>query len=243
MGQLFSRETRENREEVTDKSFAAAIELVDFLKRNVDNEAMFRSNGRSPVHQKILNCLFRGDRTLRTYFCNEHVADCASALFIYLQCLKQPLIPDRVQQLIIAENPGVPEEMIAMDALGLLHQDLSGPHLDLLKSLFELFRKIGSNRHRSELTSPNLPVCLLPTFFSIQGPWTRKWRQVASTFQELIIRAPEFKSEQRGFSPQLCCLPRPRERPTHCYDGTLPLEPLPLIHIFEPRDGNYIEAL
>ncbi|PSN51879.1 hypothetical protein C0J52_11588 [Blattella germanica] len=98
--------------------------------------------------------------------------------------LREPLIPVRVQQLVLAENPGVPERMVASDALGLLRQDLSGRHLELLRSLLDLLY---------------VPSDVM------------RWKQVATTFNELINTAPLWldKCGSREQDDQ------PEEQPPH----------------------------
>ncbi|KAL1140708.1 hypothetical protein AAG570_000638, partial [Ranatra chinensis] len=136
--------------------------------KDYQEEGIFRLTGHKQLRQKILGVLLRGDRTaLQPFLRHECIIEIAAAFQLFLQYLKQPLLPVRVQELLAADNPGIPAQVVAEDALGLLYQDLPGRHLHLLKSILELLHAISKTSHRSELTSLNLPIVLLPTFFNI----------------------------------------------------------------------------
>ncbi|XP_014261969.1 uncharacterized protein LOC106674043 [Cimex lectularius] len=194
------RKFLQNEMNATDKSLAVALEVVEFLKENFREEGLFRYSGRCDTRQKILTCMIKGDKvSIKPLLQRSTIIECASALQTFIRYLKQPIIPVRVQQLVLADNPGIPENLVASDALGLLQQDLSGPHLELLLSLFELIYLICSNYHRNEFTCVSLPITLLPTFFNIKQPWGQKWRQVATRFHELIIKAPEWSRQKKHY--------------------------------------------
>ncbi|XP_069689255.1 uncharacterized protein [Periplaneta americana] len=114
----------------------------------------------------------------------------AAALQMFLMHLREPLIPVRVQRLVLAENPGIPERIVASDALGLLRQDLSGRHLQLLTSLLDLLYVGTRNSPTNELQGCSLSVALLPIFFSLKSDDVVRWKQVAARFNELIFTAP-----------------------------------------------------
>jgi len=70
----------------------------------------------------------------------------------------------------VADNPGVEAQIIAQDALGLIRQDVSGRHGELLTDILDLLRHLtlsGPPSECSELRGSPLPVVLLPVFFNL----------------------------------------------------------------------------
>lgn len=70
----------------------------------------------------------------------------------------------------LADNPGVEDQVIAQDALGLIRQDVSGRHGELLTHVLDLLRHLtlsGPPSECSELRGSPLPIALLPVFFNL----------------------------------------------------------------------------
>lgn len=70
----------------------------------------------------------------------------------------------------LADNPGVEDQVIAQDALGLIRQDVGGRHSELLTHILDLLRHLtlsGPPSECSELRGSPLPVALLPVFFNL----------------------------------------------------------------------------
>lgn len=77
---------------------------VFFLSADLEIEGLFTSSGNLRTRKKIQSYLSRGDvYTLRNWGF-EFVVECAAALKIFLQNLPQPLIPKRVQQLVVGKR-------------------------------------------------------------------------------------------------------------------------------------------
>lgn len=68
----------------------------------------------------------------------------------------------------LAENSGVPEKIIANDALGLLREEVNGKHKELLIEVFSFLKDASVKTNTSELTGCNLPLKLLPVFFEVE---------------------------------------------------------------------------
>lgn len=69
-----------------------------------------------------------------------------------------------------ADNPGVEAQIIAQDALGLIKQDVSGRHGELLTTVLDLLRHLTLSAppsECSELHGSPLPIALLPVFFKL----------------------------------------------------------------------------
>ncbi|KAL0271969.1 UNVERIFIED_CONTAM: hypothetical protein PYX00_005115 [Menopon gallinae] len=189
MGQCFSR--KEKKEIISTRCLEAVKETMEILKDNLETEGLFISSGNIRTRRKIQSYISRGDiYTLRNWGF-EFVVECAAALKMFLLSLPQPLIPKRVQKLVIAENTGVPEKTIANDALGLLKEEVSGRHKELLLEVFTFLKDAAVKENTSELTGCNLPLKLLPVFFDIETDDPQKFRDVATVFHEIIMEAPE----------------------------------------------------
>ena len=163
-----------------------------FSFQDAREEGLFRRAGRRDLRRRILNSLKKGERP---YLGNNNAAlECAAALQLFLSHLKKPVMPQHVQELLLADNPGVTTHMIARDALGLIRQDVGGRHGELLAGLFDLLRHLtlsGPPSERTELRGSPLPIALLPVFFTLTPADLVKWKQVAARFSELITEAPE----------------------------------------------------
>ncbi|XP_046427197.1 uncharacterized protein LOC124183139 [Neodiprion fabricii] len=177
---------------ISKKSLIAVKESINFLKQHSREEGLFRRVGRRDVRRRILSAMTRGEKP-QLGDINGAALECAAALQLFLSRLKVPVMPRNVQQLILAENPGVSPRTVARDALGLIRQDVNGRHGELLCDLLGLLRHLtlaAPPSECSELRGSPLPVALLPVFFALTPADLVKWRQVAARFSELINEAP-----------------------------------------------------
>ncbi|XP_011697468.1 PREDICTED: uncharacterized protein LOC105455671 isoform X2 [Wasmannia auropunctata] len=186
---------------ISQKSLDVVKVLIHFLKKHARVEGLFRRAGRREVRRHILNSLKKGHKP---HFENSNAAlECAAALQIFLSRLKKPIMPQHVQELILADNPGVEAQVIAQDALGLIRQDVGGRHGELLIHVLDLLRHLtlsGPPSECSELRGSPLPVALLPVFFNLSPDDLIRWKQVAARFSELITEAAAQlrRDEQHG---------------------------------------------
>ncbi|XP_012057879.1 PREDICTED: uncharacterized protein LOC105621012 [Atta cephalotes] len=176
---------------ISQKSLDVVKILIHFLKEHARVEGLFRRAGRREVRRYILNSLKKGHKP---HFENSNnvALECAAALQIFLSRLKKPIMPQHVQELILADNPGVEAQVIAQDALGLIRQDVGGRHCELLIHVLDLLRHLtlsGPPSECSELRGSPLPVALLPVFFNLSPGDLIRWKQVAARFSELITEA------------------------------------------------------
>ncbi|KAH0952710.1 hypothetical protein HN011_008683 [Eciton burchellii] len=185
---------------ISQKSLDAVKGLIHFLKEHARVEGLFRRAGRRELRQYILNSLKKGHKPHFEDPSNAAL-ECAAALQIFLSHLKKPIMPQHVQELILADNPGVEAQIIAQDALGLIRQDVSGRHGELLTDILDLLRHLtlsGPPSECSELRGSPLPVILLPVFFNLSPSDLIRWKQVAARFSELITEAAEQLRRQQA---------------------------------------------
>ncbi|XP_076237555.1 uncharacterized protein LOC143181167, partial [Calliopsis andreniformis] len=178
---------------ISKKSLQAVKQIIIFLKEHAREEGLFRRGGRRDLRRRILNSLKKGEKP-HLGNNNNAALECAAALQLFLSNLKKPVMPQHVQELLLADNPGVTAHVIARDALGLIRQDVGGRHGELLAGLLDLLRHLtlsGPPSERSELRGSPLPIALLPVFFTLTPADLVKWKQVAARFSELITEAPE----------------------------------------------------
>ncbi|KAL6266218.1 hypothetical protein P5V15_003078 [Pogonomyrmex californicus] len=187
---------------ISQKSLDVVKALIHFLKEHARVEGLFRRAGRRELRRHILNSLKKGHKP---HFedSNNAALECAAALQIFLSRLKKPIMPQHVQELILADNPGVEAQVIAQDALGLIRQDVGGRHGELLIHVLDLLRHLtlsGPPSECSELRGSPLPVALLPVFFNLSPGDLTRWKQVATRFNELITEAAAqlHRDERRG---------------------------------------------
>ncbi|XP_011640706.1 uncharacterized protein LOC105429435 [Pogonomyrmex barbatus] len=187
---------------ISQKSLDVVKTLIHFLKEHARVEGLFRRAGRRELRRHILNSLKKGHKP---HFedSNNAALECAAALQIFLSRLKKPIMPQHVQELILADNPGVEAQVIAQDALGLIRQDVGGRHGELLIHVLDLLRHLtlsGPPSECSELRGSPLPVALLPVFFNLSPGDLTRWKQVATRFNELITEAAAqlHRDERRG---------------------------------------------
>ncbi|XP_076629961.1 uncharacterized protein LOC143346089 [Colletes latitarsis] len=189
--QTFLRRQNADDDIISKKSLQSVKQIINFLKEHAREEGLFRRSGRRDLRRRILNSLKKGERP---HLDNNNVAlECAAALQLFLGHLKKPVMPQHVQQLLLADNPGVTAHVIARDAWGLIRQDVGGRHGELLAGLLDLLRHLtlsGPPSERSELRGSPLPIALLPVFFTLTPADLVKWKQVAARFSELITEAP-----------------------------------------------------
>ncbi|XP_043602305.1 uncharacterized protein LOC122576295 isoform X2 [Bombus pyrosoma] len=189
---MFLRRQDTDDDIISKKSLQSVKQIINFLKEHAREEGLFRRAGRRDLRRRILNSLKKGEKPHLGN--NDAALECAAALQLFLSHLKKPVMPQHVQQLLLADNPGVTAHMIAKDALGLIRQDVGGRHGELLAGLLDLLRHLtlsGPPSERSELRGSPLPIALLPVFFTLTPADLVKWKQVAARFNELITEAPE----------------------------------------------------
>ncbi|KOX73438.1 hypothetical protein WN51_14484, partial [Melipona quadrifasciata] len=189
---MFLRRQDTDDDIISKKSLQSVKQIINFLKEHAREEGLFRRAGRRDLRRRILNSLKKGEKPHLGN--NDAALECAAALQLFLSHLKKPVMPHHVQQLLLADNPGVTAHMIAKDALGLIRQDVGGRHGELLAGLLDLLRHLtlsGPPSERSELRGSPLPIALLPVFFTLTPADLVKWKQVATRFNELITEAPE----------------------------------------------------
>ncbi|KAK2583412.1 hypothetical protein KPH14_009399 [Odynerus spinipes] len=178
---------------ISKKSLLVVKEIIHFLKEHAREEGLFRRSGRRKLRRRILNSLKKGEKP--QFELGDDVAlECAAALQLFLSRLKKPVMPQHVQELILADNPGITAGVVARDALGLIRQDVGGRHGELLADLLDLMRHLtisGPPSERTELQGSPLPVALLPVFFTLTPADLTRWKQVAARFSELITEAPK----------------------------------------------------
>ncbi|XP_076300383.1 uncharacterized protein LOC143218810 [Lasioglossum baleicum] len=197
MGAQSSKRQDADDDIISQKSLQSVRQTIIFLKKHARVEGLFRRAGRRELRTRILNSLKRGEKP---HFGNSNnnnsnaALECAAALQLFLSHLKKPVMPQHVQELLLADNPGVTAHVIARDALGLIRQDVGGRHGELLAELLDLLRHLtlsGPPSERSELRGSPLPIALLPVFFTLTPADLLKWKQVATRFSELITEAPD----------------------------------------------------
>ena len=72
---------------------------------DVREEGIFRSAGRPHTRRKILSSLRRGDRSTLRHNLKGAAIEGAAALQMFLMNLREPLIPVRVQKLVLGKYP------------------------------------------------------------------------------------------------------------------------------------------
>ncbi|CAD1477797.1 unnamed protein product, partial [Heterotrigona itama] len=218
---MFLRRQDTDDDIISKKSLQSVKQIINFLKerkistgqrelvfwfQDAREEGLFRRAGRRDLRRRILNSLKKGEKPHLGN--NDAALECAAALQLFLSHLKKPVMPHHVQQLLLADNPGVTAHMIAKDALGLIRQDVGGRHGELLAGLLDLLRHLtlsGPPSERSELRGSPLPIALLPVFFTLTPADLVKWKQVATRFNELITEAPEQLQLNENRSCEMEC--------------------------------------
>ncbi|OXU30379.1 hypothetical protein TSAR_009270, partial [Trichomalopsis sarcophagae] len=178
---------------ISKKSLEVVKDVISLLKQHSREEGLFRRSGRQILRQQILQSLKKGEK-LQVPNSPDTAKECAAALQLYLAQLKSPVIPTRVQQLLLADNPGITAHTIARDALGIIRQDVMGRHSELLVDLLGLLNHLllcSPASERTELQAPTLVSTFLPVFFNLASDDVTKWRQVAARLNELVMEAPK----------------------------------------------------
>ncbi|CAD7086180.1 unnamed protein product [Hermetia illucens] len=151
--------------------------------------------------RRIISKIRSGDENLLVFLklsCTPR--ECASALSQFLHKIGKPLLPRRVQQLLIAENKGICSRTVALDALGLINDELEGTHLELFMAIMDLMKilsTVGSLRP-TEVRVSHAPYLLMPLLFSTSDKLVKNWRSIADILNEMIIcfdmyvQAPEI---------------------------------------------------
>lgn len=130
---------------------------------------VFLNHGSQRPINDLLAMLRKGDPQLRVYL-HMHCTprQCATALMAFLRSRRRPLLPQRVQQLLIGPNERISASTVATDALGLLKQDIhQSNNLILLYALFDLLRTlttVGSLRP-TEIRTSIAPQLIMPFLF------------------------------------------------------------------------------
>ncbi|XP_046390098.1 uncharacterized protein LOC124158809 isoform X2 [Ischnura elegans] len=198
------------------KVYLAAEDAMQFLKQNAHVEGLFRIERGSSIKPRLVQAMKRGDRQALSHLlypnseelaripglsdigfatADSYIAvECSAALISLLGCLPKPLFPVRVQRLVLGGNEGVPVQSVACDALGLLKQDISGRHLNLVTSFLDLLYTVSKNARFSELGGPSVAATLLPVVFQLQAEDVCRWQNSAAIFSELITMAPKYFS-------------------------------------------------
>ncbi|KAJ8679840.1 hypothetical protein QAD02_015627 [Eretmocerus hayati] len=191
--EIWNRTKEDEDEIISQASLEVVKDVILLLKQHSREEGLFRRSGEHVIRQRVLESLKKGER-LQVPSTPDSAKECAAALQLYLTQMRPPVVPKRVQQLLIADNPGISVSTIANDALGLIRQDVIGRHNDLLVNILMLLRHLlifSPASERTELQAPPVVMTFLPVFFELSTDDALKWRQIASRFNEVIIEAPK----------------------------------------------------
>ncbi|XP_026479454.1 uncharacterized protein LOC113385839 [Ctenocephalides felis] len=232
---LLSQETPSSRqikgnpqkEIISKKCLISVLECIEYLKDNTEQFGLFYQLGSRTRARDILSRIERGDQdilqSLRTH---GGPLEVASALKTFLVGLRAPLMPARVQELIVADNAGVSTRTVALDALGLLSQETpSSRQRTLLLSLLGLLQKISNNANSNntlgELEGSHAALVMLPVFFNFTVDVLPHWRRIAAVFNELLICVPGLDDPENSDS----IIRTLAERPSG--DLSIDIQPIP----------------
>lgn len=169
--------------------------IIDFLDSRFPG--IFVNYGSQRPIVKILKKIRHGDPKINEYIrANCTPRQCAAALMTFLKALHKPLLPNRVQELLIglenwiiyyfilflniiflADNDYVAARVIAMDALGLLKQDVKQYQIDLILALLNLMKILATtgSLRPTEVHTSFAPFLIMPIFFKPAVSRTRNW--------------------------------------------------------------------
>lgn len=170
---------------------------------------MFINNGNQNKVDQIIHRLKKGDETIYSYlvdYCTPR--EVATALTQYLMKHK-PLLPERIQMLLVARNDGVTSTTIALDALGLLFEEFSNcTNLKLIHSILDIMKDLSTKGQLrpTEMRVSHAPYIILPLFFDETVSTLKKkfldflnnfffcqrdvllnWKKVCDTLHEMIM--------------------------------------------------------
>lgn len=176
---------------ITRKQTVALLYLFYFLKMHAVYTGIFVSLGNQRTIQKLLLHLLKGDPNIAEYLHHNSCSprECASAVNIFLQ-RKRPLLPIRVQKLLMAKNCGVTPKMIALDALGLILEEFYNTNkLKIVYGLLELMKVLSTvgSLKPTEVRISHAPYILLPIFFEEKPDVTLNWKRVCDVVNEMIM--------------------------------------------------------
>ncbi|XP_037913662.1 uncharacterized protein LOC119653180 isoform X2 [Hermetia illucens] len=186
---------------ISKQQLYAVQQCIQFLKENCNYTGIFINFGSQIKVRRIISKIRSGDENLLVFLklsCTPR--ECASALSQFLHKIGKPLLPRRVQQLLIAENKGICSRTVALDALGLINDELEGTHLELFMAIMDLMKilsTVGSLRP-TEVRVSHAPYLLMPLLFSTSDKLVKNWRSIADILNEMIIcfdmyvQAPEI---------------------------------------------------
>lgn len=188
---------------ITRKQTSALLYCLHFLKKHAHihyNNGIFVNLGNQRTIQKILLYLNRGDQSINIYLHEQcSTRECAAAVNSFL-LRKRPLLPARVQKLLVAKNHGVTPKMIALDALGLILQEFYNTNnLKVLHGLLDIMKvlsTVGSLRP-TEIRVSHAPYILLPLFFEERREVLMNWKRVLDTLNEMVIMADLLKAPDK----------------------------------------------
>ncbi|XP_026479451.1 uncharacterized protein LOC113385836 [Ctenocephalides felis] len=215
------------KEIISKKCLISVLECIEYLKDNTEQFGLFYQLGSRTRARDILSRIERGDQdilqSLRTH---GGPLEVASALKTFLVGLRAPLMPARVQELIVADNAGVSTRTVALDALGLLSQETpSSRQRTLLLSLLGLLQKISNNANSNntlgELEGSHAALVMLPVFFNFTVDVLPHWRRIAAVFNELLICVPGLDDPENSDS----IIRTLAERPSG--DLSIDIQPIP----------------
>ncbi|CAH1156072.1 unnamed protein product [Phaedon cochleariae] len=182
---------------ISDDSLEAVREVVTALRSNVQiigQGWIFRGETalQRGIVLEIVLAIEKGNlRHLRNLLDSGWRLEASQALYTFLTRLSQPLIPHSIQSLVLDDNGHVPVEIVATDVLGLMKQELSDRHFQLVSILLNLLDTVIKVSPADELRGNTLPISMLPFFFNIQSQHINEWRRIATIFVELIRLASQ----------------------------------------------------
>ncbi|XP_055545202.1 uncharacterized protein LOC129730144 [Wyeomyia smithii] len=153
---------------VTKKQAAALMTCLEYLTENISSNGLFLSPGNVDHSEQIYRKIESGKGKLLKYLYEISAPrECAMAVNRFIKAYKVSMLPERALNLLCAQNDGIPERLIALDALNLIQHESSGAQLQFARAYLQMMQQLTLRGYFTphEIKTIISPYLAIPTLF------------------------------------------------------------------------------
>nr|XP_029714471.1 uncharacterized protein LOC115258495 [Aedes albopictus] len=145
---------------IKEKQARALLQCVSYLTDNISFFGLFLSTGSLEHLDRIYNKIESGHAQMYDYLEQQSAPrECAMAMHRFIRTHKISILPERALNLLCARNFGIPQRLVALDALNLLQHESSGMRWQFARAYLLMMQQLTL---RGYLTPHEIRIVISP---------------------------------------------------------------------------------
>ncbi|EAT36635.1 AAEL008440-PA [Aedes aegypti] len=138
----------------------ALLQCINYLTDNISFFGLFLSAGSLEHLERIYNKIESGHAEMYNYLLQQSAPrECAMAVHRFIRAHKISILPERALNLLCAQNYGIPQRLVALDALNLLLHESSGMRWQFARAYLLMMQQLTL---RGYLTPHEIRIVISP---------------------------------------------------------------------------------